>query len=207
MRLLATASVLALLMPIHNLMGQEPSAPAAKPTDPGFTEALFDSTTIAYMLKDDKAMAVRFYNVLVPPENKDGSAMAIGIHADGSEINKGNAYQVSLGFVNGVIKMNALNSKDAKTACSSMQASGHPSYSASFTRTEIEALTDLQGCQALQAAPDTAKGETTMRLTAMKITGGKAEPLGSDPKFVRVCGFPCPSVCGPDKNYVYRFKP
>lgn len=209
MRILATTALLVLLMPVHQLMGQASNASAGSTaaSDPGFSEALFDTTTITSILKDGDAVGVRFYNVLVPPGNKVGSAMAVGIRADGSEINKGKAYHLSLGFVNGKIAMTTLNSKDAKAACSAMQNSGHPSYSAAFTRTEVEALTDLEGCQAMGATPDvTATGETTMRLTAMKITGGKAEPLGTEPKFMRICGYPCPSVCGPENNYVYRFK-
>ncbi len=207
MRILATTALLALLMPVHQLMGQSSDAPAGTTaaSDPGFSEALFDSTTVTEILKDGTAVGIRFYNVLVPPGNKDGSAMAVGIRADGSEINTGKAYRISLGFVKGKIEMNATNSKDAKAACIAMQNSGHPSYSAAFTRTELEALTDLDGCQAIGATPDvTATGETTMRLTAMKIVGGKAEPLGQDAKFMRVCGYPCPSVCGLDNNYVYR---
>lgn len=210
MRTAFTTALLALLLPLHPLMaqGSNTTSPDLKASPPGFSEATFDSATIATILKDPKAVAIRFYNALIPPGNKDGSAMAVGIRADGSEINSGKAYQLSLGFVQGKLQMDPLSTKDAKNACAAMQNSGYPSYSASFTRTEIELLTGLAGCQALQATPDvTAKDETTMRLTAMKITGGKAEPLGSDPKFMKVCGFPCPSICGPDKNYVYRFKP
>lgn len=210
MRILATTALLALLMPLHQLMGQESSTVPGKNTaasDPGFREALFDSATITDILKDHEAVAVRFYNVLVPPGNKDGSAMAVGIRADGSEINKGKAYQLSLGFVKEKIAMQPLNSKDAKNACAAMQDPGHPSYSAAFTRTEVELLMDLEGCQAIRAMPDiTDKDETTMRLTAMKVTDGKAEPLGTGERYERSCGFPCPSVCGPEQNYVYRHK-
>lgn len=209
MRILAITALLALLMPVHQLMGQASNAPAGNTavSDPGFSEALFDTTTITEILKDGAAVGIRFYNVLVPPGNKDGSAMAVAIRADGSEINTGKAYRISLGLVKGKIEMDPTNSKDAKAACIAMQNSGHPSYSAAFTRTEVEALTDLDGCQAIGATPDvTATGGTTMRLTSMKIAGGKTVPLGPYPKFMRVCGYPCPSVCGPDKNYVYRPK-
>lgn len=209
MRIIATTALLALLLPLQQAMAPASPAPTENPvtSDPGFRAAVFDSATIAGILKDGKAVGIRFYNVLTPPDLKDGSAMAVGIRMDGSEINSGNAYQLSLGFVNGRIAMDPLNAKDAKAVCAAMQSSGNPSYSAAFTRTEVEALTDLVGCQALQASPDTTgHGETTMRLTAMKVAGGKAEPLGADPKFTKLCGFPCPSVCGPDKNYVYRAK-
>ena len=181
--------------------------PALEPPGAGVKEALFDSTTLRSLLKDRSVVAIRFYNVLVAPTGKEGTAMAIGIRTDGSEVNKGKSYQVSLGFMGGRIAMSKVAMATAAKDCQNMQESGNPSFSSSFTRTDVEALLDLEGCSALRAtASTTSNGSTTFLLTAMRVADGKAVPLGSGGTFERVCGYPCPTVCGPDKNYVYRFK-
>lgn len=209
MRSLISAALLVLFIPVQQLTAQESSGMDGNPavSAAGFEEALFDAPTLIEILENEEAVGIRFYNVLVPPGNATGSAMAVGIRADGSELNSGKAYGLSLGFVDGKITMDKLRSRPAGKACEAMQQSGHASYSGSFTRTDMEALLELEGCEAIRATPDVTEGkETTMLITAMKIIGAKAEPLGSDPKFLRLCGHPCPSVCGPDNNYVYRFK-
>ncbi len=194
------------------LFGQQNTGTSDEPApalagDAGFTEALFDTTTLESLLKDESVVAIRFYNVLAKAGDANGTAMAIGIHTDGTEANKGRSYRMSLGLVKGKVQMNSLAVAKAATACQDMDRPAHRSYSASFTRTEVEALLALDGCQALQATPDTtAKGETTMLLTAMKIVGDKAEALGQGSHFEKSCGYPCPTVCGPEKNYVYRTK-
>ena len=205
MNLLTTASFSVFLASLPAPSAHAPSGVGGMfPTSlPGFTEAVFDTATIDRLLADDKTVGIRFYNVLASPADTVGTAMAIGIRMDGSEVNSGSSYQLSLGFVSGKITMRMLKKAQAAAACSSMQNSGHPSYSASFTRTEVENLLRPAGCQALQAIPDaTAKGEASMRLIPVRIINGKAEPLG--PGFL--CGFPCPPLCGPEKNYVYRPK-
>ena len=206
MRTLYITFLIACLTPAHHLFGQEPGGTPSVPTDgAGFTSALFDTAALKAILSDAGTVGIRFYNVLVPPDNRVGSAMAVGIRTDGSEVNKGKAYRIGLGFIEGMLITMDLTTKEAKNACAAMQASGHPSYSASFTRTELETLMELSGCQAVQVTPDvTATRETTMRLTAMKVVDDKAVPLGSGPQYERVCGFPCPSVCGAAKNYVYQ---
>ncbi|MEO7081114.1 MAG: hypothetical protein ABIY71_06275 [Flavobacteriales bacterium] len=194
------------------LFGQQSTGPSDEPApalagDAGFKEALFDSTTMEGILKDGSVVAVRFYNVLAKAGDANGTAMAIGIHTDGSEANKGKSYRMSLGLVKGNVQMSNLSVSKAATACSDMDSPAHRSYSASFTRTEVEALLALDGCQALQATPGTtAIGDATMLLTAMKIVGDKAEALGQGSHFEKSCGYPCPTVCGPEKNYVYRTK-
>lgn len=173
--------------------------------DAGFKEALFDSATLTGLLKDGSVMALRFYNALAKAGDTDGTAMAIGIRTDGSEVNKGKSYRLSLGFVKSRLLMSNLAVATAAVACREMQSSGHPSYSASFTRTEVEALLRLPGCNGLRVTPSTnVNGDTTMLLTAMKINGDKAEPLGTASEYERLCEYPCPTVCGPDKNYVFR---
>lgn len=209
MNLITTTSLLAFLIAAQGSLAQANSGTSGKPSasGPGFAAALFDAATVNDLLKSEEAMGIRFYNVLAEPRDTNGTAMAIGIRTDGSELNTGKSYRLSLGFVGGKITMSKLDVKNAKTACENMDDPTHPSYSASFTRTEVQALLDLSGCQALQAVPDTTdKGETTMRLIAMKVMDGKAFPLGSGPQFERLCGFPCPLVCGPERNYVYRSK-
>ncbi|MCB0758476.1 MAG: hypothetical protein KDC01_08460 [Flavobacteriales bacterium] len=209
MNLITTISLLVSLIAAQGSLAQDNSGSSGEPSasDPGFTEALFDAATVSDLLKSEEAMGIRFYNVLAEPRDADGTAMAIGIRTNGSELNAGKSYRLSLGFVDGKIAMSNLNTKSAGTACVNMDDPTHPSYSASFTRTDVQALLDLTGCQALQAVPDTTvKDETTMRLVAMKVTDGKAFPLGSGPEFQRMCGFPCPLVCGPEENYVYRSK-
>lgn len=194
------------------LFGQQSTGTSDEPApalagDAGFKEALFDSTTLEALLKDGAVVAIRFYNVLARAGDANGTAMAIGIHTDGTEANKGKSYRMSLGLVKGKVQISNLSVEKAAIACQDMDNPAHRSYSASFTRTEVEALLALDGCQALQATPGTAKsGETTMVLTAMKIVGDKAEALGQGPEFDKLCGYPCPTVCGPEKNYVYRTK-
>lgn len=177
--------------------------PTAGPADDaGFQEVLFDSATLDALIKDESVMGLRFYNAMASSGAADGTVLAIGILADGSEKNAGKAYRMSIGIVNGEIKVMDLNSSAAKAACANMAAAGHPSYSASFTRSQIEALLDLEGCQALQASPaDSDKGQS-MILTAMKLEGDRAVPLGSGPSYQQLCGYPCPTVCGPKRNYV-----
>ncbi len=207
MNLITTTFFFSCLLSVQGSLAQESSGTSGKSSDPGFAEALFDTTTLNDLLKSEEAMGIRFYNVLADPEDTNGTAMAIGIRTNGSELNSGKSYRLSLGLVGGKITISTLNAKNAKAACEHMDAAEHPSYSASFTRTEVQALLDLPGCQALQAEPAiTDKDETTMRLIAMKIVNDKAVPLGSDPRFERTCGFPCPLVCGPESNYVYRSK-
>ena len=178
--------------------------PRAQVGDAGFNEALFDSVTLNGLFRDRSVVALRFYNALAKAGDTDGTAMVIGIRTDGSEVNRGKAYRLSLGLVKGKVQMNNLAASKAATACRDMQSAGHPSYSASFTRTEVEAMLQLPGCNALRVTPATDKGLTTMLLTAMKVSGDKAEPLGSEPAYGRLCEYPCPTVCGPAANYVYR---
>ncbi len=167
----------------------------------GFKEALFDTAAIDRLLADGKTVGLRFYNALAAPTDKEGTAMAIGIRMDGSEANSGSSYALSLGLISGKVAIRMLKKAPAAAACQNMQHSGHPSFSASFTRTEVENLLRTAGCEALQAVPDiTEKGETTMRLIPVKLADGKAVPMGTG----SLCNFPCPPLCGPKKNYVYR---
>ena len=181
--------------------------PSAQPLpravdDAGFQDALFDAATLNDLLRDEAVMGMRFYNVLSKPGDAQGTAMAIGILQDGSEKNASKAYRISLGLVQGQVKMNNVNAAAAKAACGYMTAAGHPSYSAAFTRAEVQSMLDLDGCVALQAAPADSDKGTSMQLTAMKLDGGRLVAMGSGAPYQRTCGFPCPTVCGPKKNYV-----
>ena len=184
---------------------EAPEVALTRAGDPGFKEALFDSATLQSVMKDGAVMALRFYNALAKAGDADGTVMAIGIRTDGSEVNKGKSYRLSLGFVNGKLQVRNLAVAAAATACRDMQNSGNPSYSASFTRDEVERLLALPGCNALRLTPGTSvTGDTSMLLTAMKVAAGKATPLGTAPEYERLCEYPCPTVCGPETNYVYR---
>ncbi|MGV9013034.1 MAG: hypothetical protein ACOH13_10615 [Flavobacteriales bacterium] len=181
--------------------------PSPKPTAPpasnaGFQEAFFDAGTLDDLLRDETVLGVRFYNVLAATGDAQGTAMAIGILQDGSEKNAGKAYRISLGLIQGQVRINAVNAATAKAACAGIAAAGHPSYSASFTRAELQSMLDLDGCDVLQAAPADADNGSSMQLTAMKMQDGRPVAMGSGLPYQRVCGFPCPNVCGPKKNYV-----
>ena len=198
---LTTASILLACVFVPANLPFTNSGPA---DDAGFHAALFDSATLSEVMTDESVMGVRFYNVMATSGAADGTAMVVGILQDGSEKNAGKAYRMSMGLVGGSVKMVDLNTTAAKAACANMVAAGHASYSASFTRSQIQALLDLDGCQALEASPaDSEKGQS-MLLTAMKFEDGKAVAMGSGSTYQQLCGYPCPIVCGPKKNYVNK---
>ena len=175
---------------------------SAEGDDAGFQQAVFSAEALQELMADASVMGIRFYNVMAAPGDATGSVMAVGIVMDGSERNSGKSYLMDMGLRQGQFNVVMVAAANATKYCRNMSAAGHASYSAAFTRTDIEALLDQEGCTGLMVTPATVDKGLSMQITAMKMEGERAVALGSGSAYQRQCGFPCPSVCGPKKNYV-----
>ncbi|MCB9170895.1 MAG: hypothetical protein H6594_11145 [Flavobacteriales bacterium] len=172
--------------------------------DPGFVEAIFDATSLSDLLHGTERAGVRFYNVMASASSEQGTVMAIAIDAEGNEVagDLEKPYVIDMGMVKGRPTVAHLSANEAHDACARMEAMEHPSYSTSFSRAEIEALLAVNGCQALHITPDMCANGNTMRLTAATIEQDRVVDLGEGEGFIKLCGDPCPTVCGPTVRYV-----
>lgn len=184
---------------------------------PGFTEAVFQPAALQAMLSHRDCVGIRFYNAM-PSDGAQGTVMAIGIRADGSEIidaGSPTAYLASNGVVQ-VMELQADSTyrpswmiaglpkdrSEAVAACERLTAAGFASYSASFSAAEVNALLAVRDCTGLRITPLETAGSHSMTISAVSMAEGRMNALGSGEGFEKACTDPCPTVCGPPSNYI-----
>lgn len=163
---------------------------------------VFDAGALREMLTESECTGLRFYNIMLV-EGGASTVMVIGIKADGSEQNGGflsRPYKASVGTLQDPMAGQWLSRGQAAEACQRIATAGQTSYSASVGKDEILPLLELPGCSGLGVMPG-ATGSGFM-LVAMSSEGGSIRRMGEGSGYERLCGDPCPNVCGPVSNYI-----
>jgi len=171
---------------------------------PGFQTAVFDMNTIDGIFKKNECVAVRFYNVLPEAGASTGTVLVIGIDSVGAELNKGFLalpYKRSDGISGDRINIKSLSRSKAVDGCNYIKDAKHESYSATFSRSTIDDLKKVDGCNAFIITPKQSPANgLSMQIEAAKFENGTVNTLNVD----HLCTDPCPLVCGPDANYLNR---
>ncbi|HRH70138.1 MAG TPA: hypothetical protein PLB89_11575 [Flavobacteriales bacterium] len=173
----------------------------------GFSAALLDATTASELLEDKDCAGIRFYSAM-EKDAASATVMAVGIDDHGAELTAGFFGRPYKLCVNGPVvgKARELSRSKAEEAITLIKTSGNTNFSASFSRTDLQAMLDKEGCVALLVTPDEASGSVSMRVAAVGTDGSKTMELGSGEGYEKVCGDPCPAFCGPTGNYLQTAK-
>jgi hypothetical protein len=173
------------------------------PPSAGFADAHFNGAALRELLGDREAIGLRFYNVVLPDGR--GSAMAVAIRSDGTEIKEGlfaNPYKACAMNVQDPLQVIAFSRNEAGSACARMAQGGTASFSASIGNAEVLALLDEPGAMGIRITPVEGNGGLTFRLTAVSVERGEVRAVGAEGGSWRICGDPCPVACGPPSNYI-----
>ncbi|HQV52410.1 MAG: hypothetical protein IPI00_01330 [Flavobacteriales bacterium] len=163
--------------------------------------ALFDKAVLQDLLKNPLCTAIRFYNALATSDATSYTVIAIGIDKDGKELNGGKAYRMYDKLESGKIVAKNLTASKASAACIRLTASGKTCSTASMEKPDIEALLAM-ACDGIQITEEAVGKDTGFRLVTISIIDDKVVIAGTAPDNTKVCGDPCPSVCGPMENYL-----
>lgn len=179
------------------------------PETAGFEDAYFSRSGLQGMLSHPEATGIRFYNVKINSTDTQGTVMAIAVRADDSEIDGGatsRRYVRSDGYSGSGIRSTDLSCADAEAHCANMTASGLTSFSSTFTRAEIQALTAAHMANTLRVTPGEVSGNGAMMLESVSVIRGVVTDLGSGAGFDLLDGDPCPIACGvgQEGNYINR---
>lgn len=175
----------------------------------GFSSALFDVVTIQELFDRGDCVSVRFYNIIRDAEDGKGSVMAIGTNGpglDGADINDvpgvDQPYVAYSQLIDDRILSENLNNENARMVCENMRRAGNLSYSATFSRSDLEAMMGVEGCTALELVPLDDRDGLSMTIRAVSIGDGEVNPLGTGTPYAFSCGNPCPPICGSVGNYI-----
>jgi hypothetical protein len=173
---------------------------SAQNVDPTF----FNATTLIKIMAHRECEGVRFYN-FIKPGSDQFTILAAGIRADESEIvNWSNRYYVFMNAsVEGLV-YNKLSRKKAAAACQAVKDKGVVSFSASFTKSEVNAMLQSSSKSGAFITENTmnALALTTCEAQAGIHSRGKFDPVsGTEPT---QCTKPCPTFCGISSNYLNR---
>ena len=195
------------LLTLPSTSAMTPTEVLGAPTVPEIApiEAYFDAATVQTLLNDTKCTGVRFYTMLPAEGSSTGSLVAIGIDESGDELNGGlfaTAYRQFDGTEGDRVIIKNLSRSKASDGCVRLSEAGSSAYSASFSKADLQALLAQPGCGGLLVTQERVGEDMSLKLATISMDGGKIVPLGSGAEYERICTDPCPTVCGPDKNYL-----
>lgn len=170
-------------------------------------QALLDAATAKDILSNKDCAGIRFYSAM-DDNTATMTMMAVGIDDKGADLDGSfisRRYKLCASGP-GVPKANDLSRSKAEDAITLVKSAGSPNYSASFVRSDIQAMLDKAGCVALMVSPAEMNGSTSVRVAAVGLQGDKVVALGSGDGYEKICGDPCPAFCGPEGNYLQPSK-
>lgn len=166
--------------------------------------ALFGADQLRDILNDTECSGLRFYNVMLDGATEP-TVMVVGIRSDGSDLNGGflaHPYWASAATASDPMAGHSLSRGQAAGACERIASLGIVSFSASLTREDAMALLSLNGCAALSVVGVDHRGSSGFQVEAMAMDRNAAVRLGEGEAYLRMCGEPCPTACGPSSNYI-----
>ncbi len=168
-----------------------------------FPATYYSADKISSILSAKECVGVRFYNVVMPENNAVLTTLAIGIKADSSEIynilNADRKYQVNLGIVAGRDAYDPTSKNNARELCV-VVARTMTSFSASFTKIELQTAITYTGATGLQVSLSSAGTNNTFSITSATLSGGKVTLPTNGARYT--CAEPCPSQCGNPSHYI-----
>ena len=172
------------------------NAPQGMSGASGFVDAYFDTATLNMLMSDPTCVSVRFYNARRLANDTKGTAIAIGVRNDRSEIYNGGSWKYRL-----YDRLNAssttilsLTKAEAQTRIGYVKSAGEKYYAAEWTRSALATYLSAAGCNGIRLRPKQVGANWSMELHPVRIASGMATvnpaPLPS------ICTEPCPTYCG-----------
>ena len=164
----------------------------------GFTEAIFSSASMQSIMSDRDCVGVRFYNAKLSATAPQGTLMAVGIRADGSDINGGilaHPYVACAPSAQNPAAVSTLSRNGASGACADLAAGGDTSFSASVPKADLSSLLAMAGCNGVRVLPIEGGGGTSLLIRAVTIDRTVVTDLGSGSGYERRAGDPCRAIC------------
>lgn len=171
----------------------------------GFTEAVFTSSRMQSIMSDRDCVGVRFYNAKLSASAPQGTLMAVGVRADGSDINGGiltHPYVACAPSAQDPAAVSTLSRNGASGVCANIVAAGGTSFSATVPKADLSSLLAMAGCNGVRVLPIVGGSGTSLLLRAVTIDRAVVTDLGSGSGYERRAGDPCPAICGNPANYI-----
>lgn len=172
------------------------NAPQSMAGASGFVDAYFDAATLNSLLSDPGCVTLRFYNARRTASDTKGTAIAIGVRADGTEIYDGvtlkyRMYDRISGSNTTTLQWTMA---EAKTRIGFVKAAGERCYATNWARSSITSFLSSAGCNGVRLRPKQVGANWSMEMHPVKLAANAATVLPAP--LPGLCTEPCPTYCG-----------